>query len=600
MNTQQFTNENRRDEAPMKLWTPILYERQDSEVESLIHLATSLLQDAWQHWRQTGWPIPEVEVVFPDLCRIAFASGGTPPWSPIRFTSVNDFEAVEINRLATYVRQVFQNAPHMVRSLLSPVVPPIADAPHFSIKPATTSPVRVVDVVPQMPNAILPHAPAKLETKPSKPRRDPAYEVTQVLLSKVTIKILGEAIYSYTGTHYAHISAENLRRLIMAVCREEVSREGNARLIEEVYRLLLCEPMICEHTENINTNLLSFRNGILNLENGVLLPHDPRFNTYYMIQGNYAASGHHPVFDRFLDSVTSGDSTLQQRILEVIGYCLVPDTAGKSFFVFQGVPDSGKSVLAAFIRDCLNPEATVALDILTLGDRFAASSLIGKQLCVSMDLPASPLNSRSISTFKMVTGGDPITADVKYKSAVTFLNGAKFLLGTNHPLLTQHEDPAFYRRAVPVPFLNSIHKEHQDHELRQKLATERDAIVYSALQAYYALRARKYRFSGDFRLNDLLSQPALPSAPSVQLALQSFITEHFVPDPDGFIFVQPVHQQFCAEYGLMIQLQSFSTQFMDACAALAYQDVRKASKQRMTPGGNPQARIAGIRSKDNE
>ena len=225
----------------------------------------------------------------------------------------------------------------------------------------------------------------------------------------------------------------------------------------------MVEPSICEKPEQINSDLVSFANGVLNLKTGHLHPHNPAFNTYYEIKSSYDQhSRPHPVFDQFLASITGGDPALEQRILEVIGYCIVPDTQGKVFFVFQGVPDSGKSVLAAFIRGCFNDDATVAMDILSLGERFSVSSLIGKQLCTSMDLPAAPLNAKSVSIFKMLTGGDPITCDIKFAPHTTFYNTAKFIFGTNHMILTQNNDPAFYRRAITVPFLNMVPKERQD------------------------------------------------------------------------------------------------------------------------------------------
>lgn len=257
-----------------------------------------------------------------------------------------------------------------------------------------------------IPNTTISSATAKAEGRGKV--RDIAYAVTQELLARVKIKILGEAIYSYTGHFYQHITAENLRRLIMALCRSQVESEGNSRLVEEVYRLLMVEPTICEKPEQISSYLVSFTNGVLDLKTGQLHPHDPRFNTYYEIDAKYAAfSQAHPVFDKFVMSLTRGDPDMALRILEIIGYCLVPDTKGKVFFVFQGVPDSGKSVLAAFIRGCFNNDATVAMDILSLGERFAASSLIGKQLCTSMDLPSTALSSKTVSTFKQLTGGIP-------------------------------------------------------------------------------------------------------------------------------------------------------------------------------------------------
>lgn len=321
------------------------------------------------------------------------------------------------------------------------------------------------------PNQVSQNPPAKYKeaVEVEKKKVDPAYVITQTLLEKVSIKILGEAIYWYDRTHYRHISGENLSRLIMRYCRGEIEREGNGRLVDAIFRLILCEPEIADETEDVDENLLSFMNGVLDISRHCLYKHDPKYNTYYCLNTNYIQGSDHPVFDRFVMEITGGDPELQQRILEVIGYCLVPDTHGKCYFVFQGVSDSGKSLLASFVRECLKPENCVSIDILGLGERFSKSTLIGKQLCLAMDIPSSPLSAKTVSEFKGLTGGDLITADVKYRPHVTFLNRAKFILGTNHPLLTQNDDPAFYRRAIVIPFVNSIPKERQDTNLLKKL-----------------------------------------------------------------------------------------------------------------------------------
>lgn len=262
------------------------------------------------------------------------------------------------------------------------------------------------------------------------------------------------------------------------------------------------------------------------------------------------------------------------------------------FFVFQGVPDSGKSVLASFIRHCLNQEASVATDVFNLGDRFTASSLIGKQLCTSMDLPSTPLNPRAVSVFKMITGGDPLTADVKYRSPITFLNRAKYILGTNHPLLTQGDDPAFFRRVVAVPFLYPIRQQDQDHFLLEKLDTERSAIIASALQAYQVLRQHNYQFSGEFQINEgLVGRPEQRSENEI---LQEFIQRCCVVDHTATEFVHCLYEQFCSEFPyLHIPLLTFSSKLLDVCRSLGL-DVRKGQKKRMAPHENPRAVLDGI------
>lgn len=569
-------------------WSPILFQRPEDEKENLRLLARSM----FQYVASQRTSPPSIEEVFPALSAL-IQQNGNPLSSPIAFLDAQYREQSELERLDAYVSQSFDLSPHLMRPMLTRDQSMVGQWPS-DLSRSLSSPQAQPSPAPTIPEVCSPdlYPPVDRSLVSTGATKDRAYAVAQALLSKIHIKILGEAIYSYTGTHYAHMSGENLRRLIMAVCRDDVASEGNARLVDAVYKLLLCEPKICDKPESIDTHLVSFQNGVFDLRNGQVCRHSPSFNTYYELQANYTPGLAHPVFDRFIASITGNNPMLRQRILEIIGYCLVPDVKAKAFFVFQGVPDSGKSVLASFIRHCLNQEASVATDVLNLGDRFTASSLIGKQLCTSMDLPSTPLNPRAVSVFKMITGGDPLTADVKYRPPITFLNRAKYILGTNHPLLTQGDDPAFYRRIVTVPFLYPIQRQDQDHFLLEKLDAERSAIIASALQAYQVLREHNYQFSGGFQINEGLVR--IPEQLSEAAILKEFIQRCCVIDHTATEFVHCLHEQFCSEFPLLhIPLLAFSGKLLEVCRSLNL-DVRKGQKKRMAPHENPRAVLEGI------
>lgn len=568
-------------------WTPILFMNPDDEKASMISLATAIFEDFQTEYCARGMPPPTVEDVFPQLASLV-SEHGNMPFAPIIFEDSETFNDVERQRLIDAVGQAFDLAPHAVRTLL--------DAPQEATMPTLKAPPTLPAIHSQP--EIIPLVPVsqKSPLTTSQSRRDKAYDVAQTLLSCQSIKILGEAIYCYTGCYYAHITPDNLRRLIMGNCREAVASEGNARLVDEIFKLLMCEPQICDNPESIATDLVSFHNGVWDLKNHRLLHHAPHFNTYYCLSANKIDSTYHPIFDAFLDKITDTDQILRQRIWEIMGYCLVPDMSAKAFFVFQGVPDSGKSVLAKFLMSCFNPDAVVAVDLQTLGDRFAASSLIGKQLSTSMDMPDAPLNPRTVSTFKMITGGDLITADVKYRPAITFLNRAKFVLGSNHPLLTQNENPAFSRRAICVPFSHTIPPHQQDRSLFDKLIRERDAIICSALQAYNELHTKNYQFAGDYPLNGIFYQNlgGLRVMRSEETALEEFIRDNFKPDSDGIVFIQDLQEQFQAETNFVIPPQTFSAKFLEACNRVGIPNVQRIGKKRKETGGNPQACLSGL------
>ena len=286
-----------------------------------------------------------------------------------------------------------------------------------------------------------------------------AYSLMQSLLQKVILRVKEKQLYYYTGTHYEPCSQQQAERLIVDECRPEVAAVGASKLPKDVYSFLLMEPEIAIDAENPDEKLLTFYNGLLDLDTGMLSPHNPQKFTTFCLECSLLTPdipAACPVFEQFLVDITGGDIGMTMRIWEIIGYCLTPDIQGKVMFVFQGVPNSGKSLLSDLIGSFFPPGKVSALDIHALRQQFAMSELEGKALCISPDLPNAPLDSASVSNIKKLTGRDVVSADKKYSSRKQFKFTGKIIAVTNYPLLTTRRDNAFQERIVAVPFLYSV------------------------------------------------------------------------------------------------------------------------------------------------
>ena len=389
----------------------------------------------------------------------------------------------------------------------------------------------------------------KKQNEQKVPKTDPpkAYDLAGELMKQLPMRMLNEALFVYNGKAYEFVSATVMHRLIMAYCRNAVSIVGDASVIKRVYEVIQAEPTICI-SEVKNLDLVSFENGLLDLLNFTMHPHTPAIFVTAQVQGEFhpELSLTCPVFDRFLDQTTGGDPVLVQRIWEAIGYILTPDTRGKAFILFQGVRDSGKSMLGDFIASLLRQEDVTAIPLEELGERFGASDLVGKRICLSLDLPNALLDTKSAGMLKSLTGGDLVSVDVKYQPRIKFRNTAKFLFATNHRFGTRIPDDALLRRVVTIPFRYSVPVEAQDPALLDKLQAERTAIITKALLAYRDLRARGYRFSGDYPLNGSIEESLVQAPPSkadLEQILIDYIRNSIVPDPGSMVFTEDLHEQ---------------------------------------------------------
>lgn len=424
-----------------------------------------------------------------------------------------------------------------------------------------------------------------------------AYSLMQSLLKKVILRVKEKQLYYYTGTHYEPCSQQQAERMIVDECRPEIASVGASKLPKDVYSFLLMEPEIAIDEATPDEKLLTFYNGLLDLNTGSLLPHNPQhFTTFclecYLLTPDIPASC--PVFERFLNDITGGDSSMITRIWEIIGYCLTPDIQGKVMFVFQGVPNSGKSLLSDLISSFFPPGKVSALDIHALRQQFAMSELEGKALCISPDLPNAPLDAASVSNIKKLTGRDVVSADKKYSARKQFKFTGKIIAVTNYPLLTTRRDDAFQERVVAVPFLHGVAPEKRA-DLLPSLLTERSAIAQKALTAYFELRKRNYRFSGYYLINQAeVLYTEFCQQDAILYQIHQFAQQHFVADPNGFFYMEDAYSLY-SSLGASVHINAFSPAFASAVATL-FGAVK--TRRRKANTSNAMSCLQGIRLKE--
>lgn len=422
-----------------------------------------------------------------------------------------------------------------------------------------------------------------------------AYDIAQEFICQIPVVTVNNSIYCFTGMFYQKTPTAEIKRLIISRCRDLIKAAGSSRILDDVLSFIMHEPSLNNNAATVSEQHVSFLDVVLDLYTNAVTKHTPLIFTDYCLQCEYAIeSTGTPCFDNFLQNITSGDIGIQARIWEMIGYILSPDTNGKCFFVLQGCPNSGKSVLSALIRSFFNDEAVSSLDVHALSEKFAPSELEGKRVCVSPDLPLGVMDSKSVSKLKQFTGNDVISADVKYQQHTQFQCRTKFVLATNHPLLTRERDDAFYERIVAIPFEYAVPKEHQIPNLLELLKGERSGIAIKALAAYYNLRQNSYRFSGNYEINTtgaILQHQSY--ATGVDTCMYKFVSGNFVQDVAGGVFTSDAYELYIHTYG-EIPLLTFSRFFTSYAEQLFG---ASKTRKRKTSGDNATSYVAGIAMK---
>jgi putative DNA primase/helicase len=210
-------------------------------------------------------------------------------------------------------------------------------------------------------------------------------------------------------------------------------------------------------------------NGLLDVRTRELKPHTPKFLSTIRIPVTYDPNAACPRITQFFSEVLQPQDV--PVIEELFGYCLIPDYSIQRAFLFVGDGANGKSTLLNLLKTFIGQDnvSNVPWHALEL-DRFAKSALEGKLVNMFADIPSQGLSFTG--SFKMLTGGDSIGTEKKFRDYFSFINFARLVFSSNKPPKIYQEDSyAFWRRWVILSFPHQFTGENEDKRLLAKLTT---------------------------------------------------------------------------------------------------------------------------------
>jgi len=220
---------------------------------------------------------------------------------------------------------------------------------------------------------------------------------------------------------------------------------------------------------------INLRNGMLELRTRRLQPHGPDYNSRCQLPYSYDPNADCPRFLTFLKEVfkTTPDqiNTLQQWF----GYCLTTETFLQLLVLLLGIGSNGKGVLLRLLEQLVGPSNACHIPLEKLAKDFVLIELKDKLINTSGEVDTSqPLPS---SILKTLTGEDPITVDVKYKSAITFKPMAKHIFAVNELPTFRDKTHALRRRVLFLSFSRIFDEKSRDTNLDNKLKAELPGIL---------------------------------------------------------------------------------------------------------------------------
>jgi putative DNA primase/helicase len=320
--------------------------------------------------------------------------------------------------------------------------------------------------------------------------------------------------------------------------RENLKIDGNLNLVKEIAGHIKGLTYIERKDLEINKQFICTQNGIYDLNKVEFKEHSPEYLFLTQVPITYNPNESCPNIQKFLSEVLSVDD--KQKIIELIGYCLLRGYPIHKAFMFVGDGANGKSTLINLIKTFLGEENCASVSLQELeSNRFAAGALYGRLANLYPDL--SPTALSATGKFKILTGEDSIGTEKKFKDFFSFKNYAKLIFSCNQIPIAHDDTSAFWRRWEIISFPNQFIGNKADKNLLEKLTTaeELSGLFNIALKAVMGLLI-KGEFSNTKGVDEIKEQYIRMSD-----CVGAFIMDCIEADPNGYMIKQELYSMFC-------------------------------------------------------
>lgn len=294
-------------------------------------------------------------------------------------------------------------------------------------------------------------------------------------MQRARFMTFGGQAYCFNGEIY--VPVEDLRYHILSVIR---SMDSDGKLTAKSQTIIsVCLNSVSGSRLNIDSNLICFRNAVLNIATEEVLPFSPDHHIVTQLEYDYIPGATPVLWTKFLSEVLE-DAESVSLLQEFLGLIFVDRKKIKieTMLFLLGKGANGKSVVFDTVIGVLGSSNVRNYEISALTN----SSDRGKNL---MDVNGKLLNycseissrSFSSSSFKSLISGEPQQARPIYGDPAKVENIPLMMANANTMPTYKDTSNGVFRRIVILPFSKTIPEEKQDKLLSSKMRAEYPAIL---------------------------------------------------------------------------------------------------------------------------
>jgi len=196
--------------------------------------------------------------------------------------------------------------------------------------------------------------------------------------------------------------------------------------------------------------LIPVSNGVVVRKNlNILLPKSPVWGFTYALPVAYNKDAPTEPILKFVNDIVDGED--RKLLLQIPSQALMQNSNYQLSYLMTGDGANGKSTYIKLLGALVGKSNTTSVSLQELiENRFAAADLQGKLFNLYADLPKTSL--KDTGKFKILTGGDQLSAEKKFADRFQFENKSVFVFSANE--LPQVDDGtyAFWRRWAVIEF----------------------------------------------------------------------------------------------------------------------------------------------------
>ena len=343
----------------------------------------------------------------------------------------------------------------------------------------------------------------------------------------------------FDGQIYRMGAEAKIRGKVAELAGDDVSNHDVAEILGKIQRRTYTN----RNAFIQRTTEIAVANGILDVVSGKLRAFDPAFHSLIQIPVKFVPDADCQKFKKFLSEVHYADDV--PTIQEWFGFNLwAQGYPAQKSMMFIGDGGNGKSTEISVLQAMIGKENRASISLHQLEeDRFASAALYGKLSNLFADLPPNDLKTSGM--FKMLTGGDPIRAENKFRNAFVFDNVAKLTFSANKVPRVYDDSTAFFRRWLIIEFPNTFEGEKQNPNLLAELTADAElsGILNWALEGLRRLIANNWKFSNSKSTDALREDYIVRSDP-----YRSLLEHCLVIEPGKFILKDDLfrlYQEHC-------------------------------------------------------